>query len=238
MLAKVAIIKSKTEEYQEVLKWLDRSLIRLLTKVANFKPNDVKSFKLPAELDMFPQFVFYLRRSPFIQNFNASVDEITFYKATLLHENVSNCTIMIQPVLYSYTAEEPDATSVFLDIQNMKNDNVLFLDTFFNIVIWHSEDVCAWREKGLHYEEEYTNIKQMLESPQDYAQQLLSERLPVSKLISCDAGSGQERHIKSVVDPSNSGSTSKVISDGFASDDVALQKFMEYLIRVVTTSNS
>lgn len=236
MLAKVAIIKSKSEEYQEVLKWLDKTLIRFLSKVSSFKPNDIQSFRLAAELSLFPQFLFYLRRSPFISHFNSSIDENTFYKLTLLHENVTNCSIMIQPVLLSYTADQSEANPVFLDIINMKNDNVLFLDTFFNIVIWHSEDVCSWRDNGLHLEEDYSNIKLMLESPQDYAQQLLSERIPVPKMISCDAGSGQERHIKSVVDPSNSGSTSKVISDGFSSDDVTLEKFRSYLIKVIVTT--
>lgn len=238
MLAKIGVIKGYSEDYSEVLKWLDKCLIRLLTKLTTFRSNDVKSFRLPKELDMFPQFIFYLRRSAFIQHFNASIDEIVVYRTTLLHENVNNCTIMIQPVMYSYTAEQPEATPVFLDIQNMKSDNVLFLDTFFNVIVWHGEEVGGWRDQELHLQEDYSNIKMMLESPQEYAQQLLSERIPVPKFISCDAGSGQERHIKAVVDPSISGSSSKVISDGFASDDVTLSKFMEYLIKVVVSTNS
>lgn len=238
LLSKISVLKGIEEDFTSVLKWLDKTLIRLLSKACSYRPNDKNSFKIPRELDMFPQFMFYLRRSPFVQHFNASIDEVCLYRSNLLHENVENCAIMIQPVLFSYTAEEPEATPVFLDIQNMKCDNVLFLDTFFNIVIWHSEDVCNWRNNQLHLNEEYSNIKMMLDNPQDYAQQLMNERIPVPKLISCDAGSGQERHIKSVVDPSSNGSSSKVISDGFASDDVTLSKFMEYLIKVVVSSNN
>ena len=78
----------------------------------------------------------------------------------------------------------------------------------------------------------------MLENPSEYSQQLFNERLPVPKVISCDAGSGNERHIKSVVDPSSSTIGSKLVSDGFKSDDVNLKSFMNYLIKIVVSSKS
>lgn len=238
MLAKIAVVKSRTENYAEILKWIDKCLIRLLSNVASYKKGDLNSFKLPAEFDLFPQYMFYLRRSNYIQNFNASPDEIVYYKCVLLKESVSNCSIMIQPILLSYTAEVPEATPVFLDIDNMKCDNVLFLDTFFYIVIWHGEDVCGWRDQGFHLQEEYENVKTMIESPQEYAQTLIDERIPVPRFISCDAGSGAERYIKHIVDPSRSNVSSKVVSDGFKSDDVTLKKFMDYLKNIIVNKNS
>ena len=45
----------------------------------------------------------------------------------------------------------------------------------------------------------------MLDSPMDYAQSIISERMPVPRFVSADYGSGQERLIKSVLDPSLEG---------------------------------
>ena len=79
----------------------------------------------------------------------------------------------------------------------------------------------------------------MLENPQEYAQTLILERLPVPRFVSCDYGSGQERLIKCVVSPieksnkKNANSkemNSKIIEDGsYVSDDVSWNIFYEHL---------
>ena len=239
LIARLCIDKGYKEEGIEVLRWLDKSLIRLISKFAEYNKDDPRSFKLNKEFSYFPQFMYYLRRSHFLQNFNASPDEITFYKTSLLHENVTNSTIMIQPVLFVYTPDRPEANAVFLDIENMKNDYVLLLDAFFFICIWHGESVCKWRDDGFHLDPEYENIKMMLENPQEYAQSLLTERLPVPRFVSCDYGSGQERLIKCTVNPGESSgdrSNIKIIEDGFKSDDVSLKVFMDHLIKKAVQS--
>ena len=48
-------------------------------------------------------------------------------------------------------------------------------------------------------------IKNMLDNPVDYAQNIIAERMPVPRFVSADYGSGQERLIKSVLDPSLEG---------------------------------
>jgi protein transport protein SEC23 len=243
LIARLCIEKGYKEDGIEVLRWLDKSLIRLISKFAEYAKDDARSFKLSKEFSYFPQFMFYLRRSHFLQNFNASPDEITFYKTTLLHENVTNATIMIQPVLFTYTPEKPEANAVFLDIENMKNDYVLLLDAFFFICIWHGESVCNWRDNNLHADPEYENIKMMLELPQDYAQSLILERMPVPRFVSCDYGTGQERLIKCTVNPGGSGTNngnlnSKIIEEGsYVSDDVSLKVFMEHLIKKAVSQN-
>jgi len=179
--------------------------------------------------------MFYLRRSHFIQSFNASPDEVTYYKVLLMHENVANSTIMIQPILFSYTAEKPDATPVFLDVDSMKNDTVLLLDAFFFVCVWHGEEVCRWRDSGIQNDPDYENVRMMLENPQEYAQTIIQERLPVPRFVSCDSGSGQERLIKCTVNPST-GSKNKVIEDGFMSDDVSLKVFMEFLVKLAVSN--
>ena len=143
--------------------------------------------------------------------------------------------IMIQPALFCYSPEQPEAVPVFLEVENMKSDCVLLLDAFFFICIWHGEDVCKWRDAGYQNDPEYENIKTMLESPQDYAQSIISERIPTPRFVSADYGTGQERLIKSALDPNLGGATG--MKEGyFVSDDVSLKVFMEHLIKKAVSS--
>ncbi len=41
-MARLGVLKTESEEPLEVLKWLDRSLIRLMCRFAEFKKDDVK----------------------------------------------------------------------------------------------------------------------------------------------------------------------------------------------------
>jgi protein transport protein SEC23 len=143
---------------------------------------------------------------------------------------------MIQPVLFAYSPDKPEANPVFLEVDSMKTDCVLLLDAFFFVVVWHGEEVMRWRDDGIHLDPEYENIKQMLESPVEYAQGIIAERIPVPRFVSCDSGTGQERLLKCVVNPSTSGGKSKVVEDGYVSDDVSLKVFMDYLIRIAVSS--
>ena len=225
----------KGEDSKESLKWIDKTLIHLMSKFANYTKDNPNTFKLTSKFNFFPQFMFYLRRSSFIQSFNESPDESTYYKYLLLGESVQNCTVMIQPLLFEYTAENPSPTPVYLDLNSLKNNCVLLLDTFFHVVVWHGIDVMKWREEGYQDQEGYENIKQMLEEPQDYAQNILEERLPTPRFVSCDSGSGQERLLKSTVNPS---SESKNLhkEEGFFSDDVDLKIFMDSLKKLSVSS--
>jgi protein transport protein SEC23 len=230
LIAKICVEKSYKEENIEIIRWLDKSLIRLVQKFAEYVKEDSSTFKLSKEFFYFPQFIFYLRKSTILQFLNASPDEITYSKSILIRENVNNSTIMIQPILFQYTPENPEANPVILDVKNMKNDCVLLLDAFFFICVWHGDNVCKWRDEGFHNDPEYENIKQMLEFPQDYAQNLLVQRNPVPRFVCCDSGSGQERLIKFILG-ANSEASNKTIEEGFISDDVSYKVFMDHLAK-------
>ena len=76
---------------------------------------------------------------------------------------------MIQPTLMSYgldTAPEP----VLLDSVSIQPMTVLLLDTFFHILIFHGENVAAWRKAGYHEQEGYENLVTLLKDPQEDAQ--------------------------------------------------------------------
>ena len=56
--------------YQEgfdATRWLDRSLIRLCSKFGDYRKDDPQSFTLNPCFSLFPQFMFNLRRSQFVQ---------------------------------------------------------------------------------------------------------------------------------------------------------------------------
>lgn len=56
--------------YQEgfdATRWLDRSLIRLCSKFGDYRKDDPASFTLNPCFSLFPQFMFNLRRSQFVQ---------------------------------------------------------------------------------------------------------------------------------------------------------------------------
>ena len=102
ILARLAVNRSETEEVSDVLRWIDRSLIRLCAKFADYQPDQPNSFRLSPEFSIYPQFVFHLRRSQFLQLFNSSPDESTYYRSVLLRESTTNSLVMLQPSLLSY----------------------------------------------------------------------------------------------------------------------------------------
>ena len=73
IMARYAVWRSETEEVADILRWLDRSLISLAAKFADYQPDQPQSFRLAPEYSIYPQFMFHLRRSQFLQMFNYSI---------------------------------------------------------------------------------------------------------------------------------------------------------------------
>ena len=153
MLARYSSYKADVEDCQEVKKWLDRTLLKFIIRFANYQKFDVNSFRLPPSMKLFPQFEYHLRRSFFINTFNCSPDEATFNRSCLMRESIANCLVMIQPALLMYTADKPLATAVQLDIENMKEDVVLLLDAYFNVLVWYGEHIYQWKKDRLNEQE-------------------------------------------------------------------------------------
>lgn len=74
IMARVASSRAETEEAADVHRWLDRMLIRLCQKFGSFNKDDPESFRLLPNLTLYPQFMFHLRRSQFLQVFNNRCD--------------------------------------------------------------------------------------------------------------------------------------------------------------------
>jgi protein transport protein SEC23 len=53
-LARQCVEKADKEEPLDILKWIDRTLIRFIQRFSNYRKEDALSFKLPKELSLFP----------------------------------------------------------------------------------------------------------------------------------------------------------------------------------------
>ncbi len=95
-MARIAIYRADTEEGSDVIRWLDKMLIRLVNnfidffeiiflliqcqKFAIYEKDNPMSFQLTDTFTLYPQFMYHLRRSQFLQVFNNSPDETAFYR--------------------------------------------------------------------------------------------------------------------------------------------------------------
>ncbi|KAJ2006702.1 GTPase-activating protein S23 [Coemansia thaxteri] len=232
LMARIAVFKAEIDETADVLRWLDRMLIRLCQKFGDYRRDDAASFRLGPNFSIYPQFMYHLRRSQFLQVFNSSPDETAFYRHCLYREDTSNSLTMIQPSLMSYGFEGAPAP-VQLDSLSMKNDVVLLLDTFFHILIWHGETIAEWRKAGYHEQPEYANLKLLLDAPAQDAQGLLVERMPIPRYIVCDQNGSQARFLVSKLNPSTSYNSANQYGgaggEAVLTDDVNFGSFLAVL---------
>eukprot|EP00899_Mesostigma_viride_P007974 jgi/Mesvir1/17178/Mv07599-RA.1 len=233
IMARMATHKAEHEDSFDVLRWLDRMLIRLASKFGEYVKDDPASFRLTSSFSFFPQFMFHLRRSQFLQVFNSTPDETAFYRIMLNREPVLGSLVMIQPTLLAYSFDGPPVP-VLLDVSSMAPDRILLLDTFFSVVIHHGSTIAQWRKLGYQNDPEHENFRALLEAPKADATELMSKRFPMPKLVECDQHGSQARFLLAKLNPSlthNSdqfGSGQEVIF----TDDVSLQVFMEHLQRL------
>lgn len=246
LMARMACFRAEQESNgPDILRWLDRNLIRLCQKFGDYRKDLPETFQLSPTFSMFPQFIFHLRRSQFIQVFNNSPDETTFYRHSLFVEDTMGSLVMIQPTLLAYSFAEP-THAVLLDTSSIQPDRILLMDTFFQIVIFHGETIAAWKKAGYQDQEGYESFKQLLEAPINDASELMMTRFPMPRYIVCDQGSSQARFLLSKVNPSvTHNSTMGYYGDPGAAgsapvltDDVSLQVFMEHLKKLAVSTSA
>ena len=228
--ARMAVFQTETDDVADVLRWVDRSLIRVCAKFAEYAPDDPSSFRLSPEFSLYPQFMFHLRRSQFLQLFNSSPDEACYYRYILTRENTTNSLVMIQPTLLSYSFNGPPQAAL-LDAESVRADTILLLDTFFHVVVFHGETVAAWREQRYHEQEEHASFRALLEAPQSDAQLIMDSRFPVPRYIVCDQHKSEARFLMAKLNPSVTHNSNLDGGAGVAqvnTDDVSLRVFMEH----------
>ncbi|KAF3845628.1 hypothetical protein F7725_008791 [Dissostichus mawsoni] len=139
LMARLAVYRAETEEGPDVLRWLDRQLIRLCQKFGDYHKDDPNSFRFSETFSLYPQFMFHLRRSPFLQVFNNSPDESSYYRHQFNRQDLTQALIMVQPVLYAYSFSGPPET------------------------------VAQWRKAGYQDLSEYENFRHLLQAPESGA---------------------------------------------------------------------
>ncbi|RWR87276.1 zinc finger protein [Cinnamomum micranthum f. kanehirae] len=90
VMARFVSFKMEDETEFGPIRWLDRSLIRICSRFGDYQRDSPSSFSLSPRFSIFPQFMFHLRRSQFVQVFNNSPDETAFYRMILNRGNVAN----------------------------------------------------------------------------------------------------------------------------------------------------
>jgi protein transport protein SEC23 len=235
-MARLAAWRAQRENPFDVMRWLDRSLIKLVSKFASFTPNDASSFQLQPQFALYPQFLFHLRRSPFLQTFNASPDETVFFRYVLLKETVGNSLIMIQPTLDAYSFAGPPQP-VLLSAKSVLPDRILLLDTFFQVLVFYGETIDAWRKAKYDEQPEHENFRQLLAAPIADAKALLAERFPAARFVECAQHTSQARFLLATIDPAitpqNMGGTAQ--GEVVFSEDVDYTTFQNHLINHAVT---
>jgi protein transport protein SEC23 len=54
IMARYCVFKTLTEESMDVIRWLDRMLIKLVSRFAEYKKDEPSTFKLSREFSLFP----------------------------------------------------------------------------------------------------------------------------------------------------------------------------------------
>lgn len=240
LMSRIAVFKAQTDDGADILRWVDRMLIRLCQKFADYRKDNPASFRLAQNFSLYPQFMFHLRRSQFLQVFNNSPDETAYYRHCLNREDLTNSLIMIQPTLMSFALDQ-EPQPVLLDSCSIKPDVILLLDTFFHITIFHGDTIAQWRKAGYQNQPEYANFKALLEAPLQEALALLEDRFPLPRFIDTDEGASQARFLLSKLNPSNTHQNENGYGQNSAvvlTDDVSLQTFMAHLQKIAVSTAS
>ncbi|CAN0898590.1 Protein transport protein SEC23 [Linum grandiflorum] len=238
VMARLASLKMEIEEGFDATRWLDRNLIRLCSKFGDYRKDDPSSFTLNPCFSLFPQFMFNLRRSQFVQVFNNSPDETAYFRILLNKENITNAAVMIQPSLISYSFNSLPQPAL-LDVASIAADRILLLDSYFSVVIFHGMTIAQWRNMGYQNQAEHQAFAQLLQAPQDDSQMIIQERFPVPRLVVCDQHGSQARFLLAKLNPSatyNNAHEMAAGSDVIFTDDVSLQVFFEHLQRLAVQS--
>eukprot|EP00268_Persea_americana_P036418 TRINITY_DN3589_c1_g1_i1.p1 TRINITY_DN3589_c1_g1~~TRINITY_DN3589_c1_g1_i1.p1 ORF type:complete len:801 (-),score=119.10 TRINITY_DN3589_c1_g1_i1:489-2891(-) len=229
VMARLAIHRAEQCYARDVIRWLDKMLIRFASKFGDYVEEDPSSFRLSSNFSLYPQFMYYLRRSQFVDVFNGSPDETAFFRLILNREGVVGSLIMIQPTLFRYSFDGPPVP-VILDVSSISPDVILLFDSYFHVVIHYGSKIAQWRKLGYDKDPNYESFRKLLEAVDLDAEAFLSGRIPVPKLVRCDQHGSQARFLLAKLNPSVTQKTQfGNHSDIIFTDDVSLQDFLEHL---------
>lgn len=126
---------------------------------------------------------------------------------------------------------------MLLDIDSLKNNVILLLDTFFYVAIWKGETIAKWEDAKYHEDPNYENLKVLLDQPIEDAKYIMQERFPMPRFFITRPNDSNERKIKVRVNPSSLTAQNATVESGnYFTEDVSLNVFMQHLIRMAVQS--
>lgn len=185
--------RSNNSRFESVRRWIDKMLVLYCRKFGTHSGTP-ESLRIPVGFSLFPAFLFHFRRSEYFMILNISPDETTFKRHFLMRETCDNCTIMIQPVLYSYDIEHPMAQVAALDISSIRADNILLIDAFFGVWIMYGTSIEAWYNEGYQDQPENQHFTELLAAPSRDAESILAHRMPYPWFNITGRWGGDARH--------------------------------------------
>ncbi|XP_050385174.1 protein transport protein SEC23 [Argentina anserina] len=233
VMARLVSFKMETEAEFDPIRWLDKSLIHMCSRFGDYQKDSPSSFSLSPRFSIFPQFMFHLRRSQFVQVFNNSPDETAYYRMILNRENVTNTVVMIQPSLISYSFHSGPEPAL-LDVAAIAADRILLLDAYFTVVVFHGSTIAQWRKAGYQNLPEHQAFAQLLQAPCDDSDTIIKERFPVPRLVVCDQHGSQARFLLAKLNPSATYNNEGPLPGGdiIFTDDVSFEVFLDHLQRL------
>ena len=235
-IARISSFKTTLLDTTDVIYWLNTVLIKFLRRISKFTKNKPETLQITENVSLLPQFIFYFRKSEFIQKFGTSVDEFSLFGMSLFRESLNNMLVMIQPSLFAYTLDNPEALPVLCDMESLSDDRILVVDTYFFVLIWHGKNIHYWKEQDFQNNPDFQHFKDLLEMTNEDAMLLMEDRLPVPRLMECHPGSPFERVLKSKLNP-KAAKTEDDTDENYSTDDVNLKTFMDYLVKLVVKSD-
>lgn len=225
--ARLFTSRKEAEEEIDLIRRIDKLLVRFLKMYASFQPEVPASVSLPASIAYFANFVFFFRRSFLVLVESISPDEGAYHRNLLLRESVLDCMTMIKPTLISFHYQG-NIEPVELDAKSLNPDCFLLMDTFHNVMIWRGKHLSAWFKEELHLKEEYKFLNDLNEAIKSNAMEIVRQRLPTPHFTECDEGTSQERILVARVNPS---SRNVVLTE-----DIDFNGFYDCLCKLVVSS--
>ena len=78
---------------------------------------------------------------------------------------MQNSLLIVQPSLTQYDLVNDGPVAANCDIESMKDDVILLMDSYFHIVVWRGSSIVNWVKDGYHEQPDYENLKSILASP-------------------------------------------------------------------------
>jgi len=215
LLVRQAVAKANSgASAPEMLRWIDRLLIKTMKTLCAYSKGDPGSVALPPAAGIVPGFVFHLRRSPVLRTSGASPDRTTFFRLLASTLDTFSSLLLVQPTLRGFRVGSGGSAPLPLEPTSVTPDRLLLLDSFTQLVVCKGGALAlAARSPGSPPAEE---VQQLTDAVAAEAAALGAARFPAPLLIECEQGSSKARYLAQKVNP-----------------DVPLSAFLQGLYRAI-----